>query len=738
MTISGEREISDMSAPQDDVRKLESATEALTQTDWATVLSQDSSHWQFARHAAEGGPRILIANAIGTDPGVANIETALAIALTLRGAKVHILLCDEALPACWVSQIDHVDTAEFVKFGPTKRLCGRCFAGARNVFQSLGLLMHRYSELISDDERRKSHDLAESLSVEEIKDYRLESFSVGEHALSGALRYYALGDLEGEPEGEAILRRYFSAALQTVFALRRLLTTYSFTCVSTLHGIYVPEGLIGEVARAQNVRVVDWTLSYRKKTFIFSHGDTYHRTLLNEATSSWESLNWSPEMEAEILDYLASRRYGTRDWVKFVENPQEDISAIAAKLGVDFSEPCVGLLTNVMWDAQVNYDGNAFANMLEWILETIQYFAKRSDLQLIIRVHPGELLGKPLSRQPIIDEINRAFPTLPKNVFIIPPESTISTYAVMAKCNAVIIYATKTGVELAPMGIPVIVAGEAWIRNKDLTLDANSAQHYFELLDRLPLEARLSEAITRRARKYAYHFFFRRMIPLPFMVPTGAVSVTSPHYVVKVSGIADLLPGRSVGLDVVCDGILTGAEFVYPAERFPVNAVDDPEMSGDARAQWNFRTAEILGEMGELARMRAHVLKTLVDFPWVLEKSWARSEISRTVCHLAAASDKPIATTRDFWAEVRTLTINGNHDLGKELMIRRLSADAWRQLALTLWKICAYRLAGYVALKSIFEDPTQLLEKSRWKRLVKLIVSGRKENLTKTLSAPID
>jgi hypothetical protein len=57
----------------------------------------------------------------------------------------------------------------------------------------------------------------------------------------------------------------------------------------------------------------------------------------------------------------------------------------------------------------------------------------------------------------------------------------------MLECNAVIIYGTKTGVELTSMGRPVIVAGEAWIRNKGLTLDATSRDNYFHILDGLPL-----------------------------------------------------------------------------------------------------------------------------------------------------------------------------------------------------------------------------------------------------------
>jgi hypothetical protein len=66
------------------------------------------------------------------------------------------------------------------------------------------------------------------------------------------------------------------------------------------------------------------------------------------------------------------------------------------------------------------------------------------------------------------------------------------------------------------MGIPVIVAGEAWIRNTGVTIDVGSQEEYFRALDRLPLPGRLPPETVRRARQYAFHFFFRRMIPIPF------------------------------------------------------------------------------------------------------------------------------------------------------------------------------------------------------------------------------
>lgn len=197
--------------------------------------------------------------------------------------------------------------------------------------------------------------------------------------------------------------------------------------------------------------------------------------------------------------------------------------------------------------------------MLDWMTHTCEYFATRPDLQLLIRVHPAELNGFPPSRQPVLAEIARRLPALAPNITVVPPESRMSTYGLMSLCNAVIIYGTKMGVELTSVGLPVIVAGEAWVRNKGLTRDASTPEEYFRLLDGLPFEERLDETLLRRARKYAYHFFFRRMIPLNFVQPRAGY----PIFVLKLDKIERLLPGATPGLDVICDGILTGTPFIY-------------------------------------------------------------------------------------------------------------------------------------------------------------------------------
>ena len=527
--------------------------------DWRQLVAADSERWQSARAAAAGGPRVLLATSIGSYAHAVTLESALAAALTFRGAEVHALLCDSAMTACAECDASlYPNVARFVEHGPSRDLCRDCRWPAERVYAQLGLKVHRYGEWLTSDDRAESRRIATTLRRDQIEGFTLDGLTIGEHAHAGALRFFATGSLDDEPRAEAVLRRYLESALLTTFATRRLIQAVGFSSAVFTHGIYVPWGLVGEVARQERVKVSTWNVAYRKRRFIFSHDDTYHHTLMREPTSQWDGHELTAAQEDDLMKYLVSRREGMFDWIVFHRPTTQNTQDIARTIGLDRNRPVIGLLTNVSWDAQLHYPANAFANMLDWLVQTCRYFATRPDLQLLVRVHPAEISGFPPSRQPILGELRKHIPVLAPNVHVVPPESGVSTYALMSLCNSAIIYGTKMGVELTSVGLPVVVAGEAWIRNKGLTHDATTPEEYFRILERLPFPERLGPAQLSRARRYAYHFFFNRMIPLPFIAPKAGY----PIYRLKLDDMKQLLPGESDGLDTICDGILGKGPFV--------------------------------------------------------------------------------------------------------------------------------------------------------------------------------
>jgi len=69
--------------------------------------------------------------------------------------------------------------------------------------------------------------------------------------------------------------------------------------------------------------------------------------------------------------------------------------------------------------------------------------------------------------------------------------------------------------------LPVVVTGQTHYRNKGFTLDADTWESYFGLLDRVldsPEKARPSREQVEAAWTYAYRFFFEYPRPFPWHV----------------------------------------------------------------------------------------------------------------------------------------------------------------------------------------------------------------------------
>ena len=399
--------------------------------DWNAFFSTQGKQWDTVL-AGTKSRKVLMATNVGGHGPVSIMESMLAVALTVRGADVHTVLCDGQLPGCLRAEhTDIPDPSIIADYRIPEVLCPGCMLRGSRVFESLGLSHHRLSQLLTVENKTEAKALAGDIAFEDISTFRYSDVAVGEQAHAGALRYFARGNLKAEPLGEIVLRRYLEASILSTQAYEKLLATVDFDVACFHHGLYVPQGIVGDVCRKHSVRVVNWFVTYRRNTFIFSHDDTYHHTLMTEPNDVWANMKWGLEQENQIKDYLKSRWYGNRDWISFHEKPDENFDLYIQSVGMDENKPIVGLLTNVMWDAQLHYRQNAFESMLDWILQTIAYFENRPDVQLLIRVHPAEIRGTARSRQPILDEINGAFPDIPGNVYIIPPESPVSTYAAM-------------------------------------------------------------------------------------------------------------------------------------------------------------------------------------------------------------------------------------------------------------------------------------------------------------------
>jgi hypothetical protein len=508
--------------------------------------------------SATAAPRVLLFTGRGWNRPTPLVDGLLFHALRQRGAECTAVLCGAALPACEVETVATHEASALLSRG-RPRICESCVGDGSRIFGGLDVPFRTLRRVLDGAAVRQANRTISSLAYDEYFDYYSEGIPVGAHARATLMRYLLSGRLEDGPVDRAVAKRFMVSALLVLESARRLVEELNPDVIVANHGIYNMSGVFGDVGASSGSRTVAWCRGYRKRTMILSHGRSYHYEMMDEPTSEWECLKPSPEQSQRLDDYLASRNRGGMDWVTYHPQPIEDRDVLIRTLGLDTARPIIGLFTNVNWDAQIVYPMNAFSDQLSWLIETIEHFRRRPDLQLVIRVHPAETKDWDLSRQLMADEIRQAFPCVPSNVHIIPPESDLSSYTLVDLIDAGIVFATKLGLEMAVRGVPVVVAGDAWIRGKGFSYDASSSEDYARILQGIQRLSMTDEQVER-ARTYAYHFFFRRMIPFPVELGDKTMGEIVPS---DVSALDDLRPGRNEAIDVICSGILSGTSFVF-------------------------------------------------------------------------------------------------------------------------------------------------------------------------------
>ncbi|MCB2213813.1 hypothetical protein KQH50_00305 [bacterium] len=288
--------------------------------------------------------------------------------------------------------------------------------------------------------------------------------------------------------------------------------------------VIVPNGTIQEMGIVYRV-----AQHLEIPTVTFEFGDQRERIWLaqdaeimrHETDDLWDAKGKEPLTEAQLnqLQELFSAREDAKTWQNFTrqwqEQPTEGGAAIREKLDLD-ERPVVLLATNVLGDSLTLGRQTFSETMAEWIERTVTYFAERDDVQLVIRVHPGETLTHGTS---MVDVVRAALGEIPAHIHLVGPEEKVNTYDVVDAADLGLVYTTTVGLEMALRGIPVVVAGQTHYRNRGFTHDPDTWDAYFDSLESLLGDlkaARLTQEQVELAWRYAYLFFFTFPKPFPW------------------------------------------------------------------------------------------------------------------------------------------------------------------------------------------------------------------------------
>ena len=277
-------------------------------------------------------------------------------------------------------------------------------------------------------------------------------------------------------------------------------------------------GILFRVAKYLKIPTVTFEFGDKRENIWLAQDSEIMR---HETDNLWQARGNQPLDDAQLgqLHALFSAREDARTWKNFTrqwqDTPTKGGASVRRKLHLD-DRPVVLLATNVLGDS-LTLDRQVFSKtMADWIEKSVRYFVDRKDVQLLIRVHPGEMLTHGTS---MVDVVRAELGEIPDHIHLIEPDEKINTYDILDIANLGMVYTTTVGLEMAMRGIPVIVAGQTHYRNRGFTHDPASWDAFYDKMDTLlgDLEgSRLSQDQIELAWRYAYLFFFEFPRPFPW------------------------------------------------------------------------------------------------------------------------------------------------------------------------------------------------------------------------------
>lgn len=310
------------------------------------------------------------------------------------------------------------------------------------------------------------------------------------------------------------LQRNLDAAIAALAYLQR----HKPDVVIIPNGTILEFGVVYQVARYLGLPVVTYEFGEQRNRIWLAQNAEVMRQETDQLWRAHKDQKLSHEQLNQVQKLFASRQRAIL-WENFARRwqgvPSEGGEQVRHTLNLD-GRPVVLLATNVIGDS-LTLGRQVFSDsMTEWLERTVQFFAAHPEVQLVARIHPGELITKGPS---VADVVHKALATIPQHVHLVPADAIVNTYDIVEIASLGLVYTTTVGLEMAMSAVPVIVVGNTHYRNKGFTLDPESWEGYFELLTKVlekPGTYRLSQSQVQLAWNYAYRFFFEYPQPFPW------------------------------------------------------------------------------------------------------------------------------------------------------------------------------------------------------------------------------
>jgi hypothetical protein len=529
--------------------------------------------------------RILIFSPYATRPHLTAYEGTIARACQVRGATVEYVLCDGLLPECDM----HWDSFTYNRPRPLD-ICEWCQAGARARIAEFGLPHRWLGEFVTSSEKEHAFGWAQSLSPAEISKATYLKLPIGEWVQSSIFSYFRQypADMSNWRVVNAYRGFLLSGALVAV-GLRRYLETHAVDGALLYNGRQSITRVAFEVLRAAGVRVLTHETPFFQSGHIMvkPNARCWSNQPFTDFWRLWGSVALTRAALERTMKWLTDRRYGRNlTWHAYNPSVTSD-GTLRKRLTLTQGKKLLALFTSSTEETAGDRElEGAYQSQSTWVQDVVDWVKNRNDVELVIRVHP-HLSGRTgLARA--FDEFSfyeRMKASEPRHTRIVMPDEPLNSYALMDEADVGLTFGSSTGLEMAMLGKPIVLAARNFYEVGSQIVKVRSRESLREDLE-TGLGSFSARELRRQAYRLAYYYVFEFELPFPLVSVFGVMDVE-----LNYKGLEALAPGLDKTLDHICDYLLqNGPLFDSPTEA----QLSRSTVEEDAFFEWMERTPDCL------------------------------------------------------------------------------------------------------------------------------------------------
>jgi len=498
--------------------------------------------------------RVLTGPSFAIYPPSFAMDRALSLALRLKGVEVIPMYCDS---------IQHVECnflgGEWGGKEHFSKNCENCKKRSEQLWQHNPNKPIPLSRYLSNADIEQIAAIVSVLGFDEALSFKKDGIEYGALAKDILVNNYLVATPALIEHHEYLIKMHLQNLLMVSLTYERILDEQKPDRVVSNDSYYGMWAILEQHCKARAIPYYShWPVT--KNRVAFAHNDAAMNLDFTKLWPNFSKIALTAADEEKIEKWLTGERGLVIDTTKLAGHESDE----PVLNTIDPHRPTLVLAANVIWDLAALNKQILFKDMIEWIIETIEWFHQNKDFQLIIRPHPAETSPQiPRTRETVAAAIKLSGVQLPGNVFLLKPDAKVTFNELVAKFNVrgVAVHTTTVGFECPARGLPVVTTAKSPYRGFGFTIDPSSKQEYFLCIRDLLTGDRKSVTDSSRelARKfikfYQFHYYSDTGLFAESLFSTGSVIGSLPQI---ADNFVDILGDDEGPFGYVVNSIIEG------------------------------------------------------------------------------------------------------------------------------------------------------------------------------------